>query len=446
MSLLTTPAQHGAELPATPRVDDSARSSILLGLAIVAVFFGGFGGWAALAPLNGAVVANAVVTVEGNRKTVQHLDGGIVKELLVKEGDRVAAGDLLIRLDDTQARAEFNVLDQQFTMLEAKDARLNAELNGLSNIKFPRDLAARQDNNALMALAGQREEFDKRRDALAGQRDVLAKRIAEVEAKIAGEELQLAAYRAQLQSVTDEEASLADLLAKGLITRARTLQLQRTNAGLEGQIGSTEGAIATDRKTVEGYREQIDQLQKDRAAEISKDLSDTRSQLLDVGSRRQNAAAVLERTEIRAPYSGEIVNLGVFGTGAVIGRGEKIMDIVPDGTSLVVEGHVRVQDISELHPGMAAEVHFTSYDQRVVPAIHGSLTKISADRLTDERTGIPYYLATISTDAKELAAVPEIKLYPGMPATVVVPTAKRTALDYLFGPLVASFDHSFRER
>ena len=425
---------------------DSARGAIRIGIAILVVFFFGFGGWATFAPLNGAVVADAVVKVEGNRKSVQHLDGGIVKEIRVAEGDQVSAGDVLIALDDTQARAEHDVLKQQSGMLRAQQARLQAEATEQQIVDFPSDLLTDDESYAKMAIAGQRREFETRRISLSGQKEVFKSRIAELAQQISGNESQLSAYDAQLRSVADEEASLSELLEKGLISRTRLLQLQRTEDGLKGQIGSTEGAVATAQKTIEGYQEQIAQLDRDRLAEVSKDLNDTQTKLLDVTSRLVDATAVLARTQVRAPYSGTVVGLNVFGVGSVIQRGEKILDIVPGSPSLVVESRVRVQDISEVHPGMDAEIHLTAYDQRTTPVIRGKVDQISADRLTDERTGIPYYVATVKFDQPSLEANPDIKLYPGMPATVMITTKERTALDYLLGPFLASFDNAFKER
>ena len=429
-----------------PPPSESARGAVRAGWIIVLLFFGGFGGWAMTAPLNGAVVANAVVKVEGNRKSVQHLDGGIVKELRVKEGDRVKAGDVLAVLDDTETRAEYDVLRQQATQLRATQARLEAELAGASEVTFPADLLSSSEPFVQAALQGQRSEFETGRAAIDGQKESLGKKIAELEEQITGSRSQLAAYRDQRQSVVAEQDSLQGLLKEGLIARSRMLQLERTQAGLEGQIGTTEAAIAAARRSVEELQQQIAQIGADRAAEVSKDLRDAEAKLLDVTPRLRNAQAALSRMQIRAPYSGEVVGLDVFGVGAVVGRGQKILDIVPDGSALVVEAQVHVEDIGDIHPGMAAEVHFTSYKQRTVPLIHGTVGQVSADRLADQRTGAPYYLATVNVDEEELAASPEIKLYPGMPATVMVTTKERTALDYLAGPLVASFDRSFRQK
>ncbi len=438
----STPAPPGDRPPS-----DSARGAILAGLVIVLVFFGAFGGWAAIAPLNGAVVGDAIVKVEGNRKSVEHLDGGIVKVLNVKEGDHVQQGDVLIVLDDTDRRAEVDVLSQQLALLDAVEARLEAERDQRDAIEFPPELIAQADDPSVAAaMANQREEFAGRRTALEGQKQVLRQRSAQLDEAITGNQAQRQAYQEQLDSVVAEKDSLADLLSKGIISRSRTLQLERTESGIRGQLAQVDADIGKARQQIVEISEQIAQLGKDRAAEVANDLRETRTKLLDVKPRLNGARATLERTTIRAPYSGTVVDLAVFSVGGVIGRGERILDIVPDDTSLVVEARIRVEDIAELGPGMGAEVHFTAYKQRVTPLIHGVVREISADRLTDERTGVAYYTAAIAVNQDELAKSPEIQLYPGMPATVMITTEARTALQYLLGPLTASFDRAFRQR
>jgi HlyD family type I secretion membrane fusion protein len=426
---------------------DSARGTILAGLVILALFFGGLGTWAATAPLNAAVVGEAVVKVAGNRKSVQHINGGIVRELLVHEGDRVSSDQVLLVLDNTEARAEYDLITQQVATLQAQEARLIAERDGTAGITFPPSLVARTDDSiAIAAMDAQRDEFDSRRTALDGQASILSQRLFQLEDQITAGEQLLQSQQVQLQSVRDERASLDDLFKKGLVTKPRMLQLERTATGLEGQIATTGGQIATNRKAADEIDAQIRQLKSDQLAEVTGKLSETQAKLADLGPRLTNATASLGRLEIRAPYAGEVVDLAVFAVGAVIGSGERILDIVPDDTLLVVEAKVRVEDIADIAPGMKGEVHFTSYKQRVTPLIHGSVRSVSADRLTDERTQIPYYVAEIDVDAAELAANPEIQLYPGMPATVSITTKERTALDYLLGPLTASLERSFREK
>jgi HlyD family type I secretion membrane fusion protein len=224
------------------------------------------------------------------------------------------------------------------------------------------------------------------------------------------------------------------------------LELQRSESGLRGQIGQADADLARFARAIGENTDQIDQLTKDRAAEVSNALRDTQSKLLDVLPRLKSARQALDRTIIRAPYSGTVVGLAVFSIGSVIGPGQRVLDIVPSDLPLVVEAQVPVADIADIAPGAVAEVHFAAYKQRVVPIIHGKVTTISADRLTDEKSGFAYYAASVEVDRKELADASEVKLYPGMPATVMIPTGARTALTYLVGPLAESFDRAFRQR
>lgn len=426
---------------------DSARGSIIAGLVILAVFFGAFGTWAATAPLNSAIVGEAVVKVEGNRKSVQHLDGGIVRELRVAEGARVAQGDVLVVLDDTETRAEYDILTRQDAILRAAEARLLAELAGATEITFPPELMARLDDPVVrIAVAAQQNEFRSRQATLAGDVQILEQRRSQLREQADGSVAQSRAYTEQLASVREERASLEPLYNDGLIAKPRLLQLERTATGLEGQIAATDASIAAAERSIAEVSRQIDQVHQTRAAEVAAKLAEVQSQMLDVTPRLHAVAARLDRMEIRAPYAGEVVDLAVHAVGAVIGRGERILDIVPDSSALVVEARIAVNDIADLHPGMEAEVHLTSYKQRLIPVIHGTVTQVSADRLTDERLGHAYYVAEVTVDPQELAASPQIQLYPGMPATVMVTTRERSALDYLVGPFVASFDRSFRQQ
>jgi membrane fusion protein, type I secretion system len=430
---------------ATPT--DSMRGAAIAGWTIVGLFFGVIGTWALTAPLNGAVVANSVVKVEGNRKSVQHLDGGIVKELRVKEGDRVKAGDVLIVLDDTQARAEQDVLSQQFYVLRATEERLRAELNRAAELTIPDDLKSHMDDpNVVSIWKGQLYQFQTRAAALGGQRKVIDEKIAQLESQIKGGQAQVKAFRAQMLSVQNELQSIQPLVTQGLIARPRLLQLERSAAGLEGQAADTEANIAKARQAIAEQQQQIAQLDNDRASDVTKDLRDTQAKVLEVIPRLLNAKAVLGRMEIRSPYAGRVVALNVFSVGGVISRGDKIMDIVPDQDSLVVEAQVGVDDISLVHPEMRADVHLTAYKQRITPVVKGEVIEVSADRLVETKTGTPYYSALVRIDDDELARLPNVRLYPGMSAIVMIPTVERTAFDYLVGPLVMSFRQSFRQQ
>jgi HlyD family type I secretion membrane fusion protein len=224
------------------------------------------------------------------------------------------------------------------------------------------------------------------------------------------------------------------------------MQLDRTAFGLEGQIADANANIAKARQAIAEQQQQIAQLDNDRMADVTKDLRDTQAKMLEVIPKAMNAKAVLGRMEIRSPYSGRVVALTVFSVGGVVQRGEKILDIVPDQDALTIEAQIAVEDISDIKPNMRAEVHLTAYKQRIVPIIHGDLIQISADRLVDPKTNNPYYIAFVRVDEAELAAMPNIKLYPGMPATVMIPTIQRTAFDYIVGPLIMSFNHAFRQK
>src|SRR3954453_19512239 len=452
MSILNATAQpmravSAAEKP--PASDgapsDSIKHVALAGWIIIALFFGGIGAWAATAPLNGAVVGNAVVKVDGNRKSVQHLDGGIVKDLRIKEGDKVNAGDVLIVLDETQARAEYDVLSQQYMVLRATEARLLTELDHGSELVMAEDLK-KEGSYFKSVWNGQVSQFDSRRAALEGQRSVLREKINQLGSQIVGGEAQVKAFTDQISSIRSEAKDIAPLVERGLIARPRILQLERTAFGLEGQIADAMANIAKARQAIAEQQQQIAQLDNDRMADVTKDLRDTQAKMLEVIPKAMNAKAVLGRMEIRSPYAGRVVALTVFSVGGVIQRGEKILDIVPDQDSLTIEAQIAVEDISDIRPNMRAEVHLTAYKQRIVPIIHGDVIQVSADRLTDPKTNNPYYVAFVRIDADELAAMPNIKLYPGMPATVMIPTIQRTALDYIVGPLVMSFNHSFRQK
>lgn len=419
----------------------------LIGWAIIMLFFGGFGAWAAIAPLNGAVVANGVVKVEGNRKSVQHPDGGSVKQLNVKDGDHVGVGDVLVVLDDTQAKAEYEVLREQYIVLRATEARLLTELANGGELVMPPELKdPRHQAYAVTVWAGQLKQFESRRTTLEGQTKVIEEKIRQLQSQIEGAEAQAKAFTAQVESVKREADSVAPLVDKMLLPKPRLLQLQRTAFGLEGQIADAQANISKFRQAIAEQELQIAQLRHDRMAEVTKDLREIQARLLEVIPKRTSAEAVLGRMEIHSPYAGKVVDLKIFSVGGVIQRGEKIMDIVPDDDGLTIEAQVAVEDISDVHPGMPAEVHLTAYKQRIVPTLRGEIAQVSADRLSDPKTGAPYYIVTVKPDPDELANLTGVKLHPGMPATVMVPTDSRTAFEYIMGPLSSAFRHSFKQK
>ncbi|AZO08484.1 MULTISPECIES: HlyD family type I secretion periplasmic adaptor subunit [unclassified Mesorhizobium] len=425
---------------------DSIRGPVWVGVLIIAAFFGVFGGWAAVAPLNGAVLADAVVKVEGNRKSVQHFDGGTVKQIRVKDGDVVKSGDVLVLLDDTRARAEFNLYSQQYALLRATDSRIRAELDGSEAVAFPKDITAEHQAYLQDAMASQIADLESQRAQMAGARQILQKRIAELEEQIEGKQARVESFRAQLKSTVDEKAGLNKLLKAGLTTKPRILELDRSASDLQGLIDQALGEIAGNRQSKAELESQIAQLTNERRAKLSAMLIETQANLADLVPKMFAAQAMMNRAEVRAPYDGQVMDLTVFSTGAIVAPGQTILDIVPTRNSLIVQAQVRVEDISSLRADMTAEIRFTSYKQRTTPVIHGQVTHISADRVTDAKTGFPYYVADVAVDADELAAAPQIQLYPGMPASVMIVTEERTALDYILGPLTASLHTAFRQK
>jgi epimerase transport system membrane fusion protein len=432
------------DAPAAPASDDP-RPTFMWGLAIVIGFFGLLGGWAALAPLDGAVVGDGVVMVEGNRKSVEHLEGGIIKDIRVREGDKVAAGDTLVVLDDAPLRAQADIYAQQLAVARATEARLAAELRGDATISFPADLADSAVPYVQQAVTSQADEFAARRAALLGGQQSLGFRIENFRQQIAGKEARQKALEAQLASVNAEEETLRGLVDQKLATRSRMLDLQRASAAVAADEADNLAAIASAQQSIAETQQQILQLESDRRAEVAADLDKMRSRILDLGPALSNANAALGRTVVQAPYAGRVVNLRVFSTGAVINPGGTLLDIVPDSTGLVVQARIRVEDILEVAPGATSELHFATYKRMYVPVMAGTVTTVSADRLTDERTGIAYYTAQVVVDPKDLRRNPDIALYPGMPVQVMVKTERRTALDYMLSPLFAAFDGAFRQ-
>jgi HlyD family type I secretion membrane fusion protein len=427
--------------------DDAARPAIAAGMAIVVVFFGVIGTWASFAPLDSAALAAGVVKVEGNRKSVQHLEGGIVKELRVRDGDAVAEGQTLLVLDNPQADAAFTILRKQHLELLAQEARLNAERSGAARIAYPELLTRKNaEPEAAGVMTAETALFNSRRAALQGQIELIRRRIGQADEQAVGLRAQRDAQRKQLASTREELDGLRDLFKRGYVPRQRMMELDRHAASLEGQALESDAQILRLGQHVEELKLQMIQLQSDRLQQVDNEIRDVRARLLEALPRMQAARDVLERIELRAPYAGRVVGLSVFSVGAVIGRGERILDIVPETGELIVEANLSVDDIRDIRPGMRAEVRLTAYKQRTVPIVYGTISHVSADRLTDSRSGVPYYQVQVKIDPEELKRAGDLRLLPGMAAELSIPTGARTAMDYLLAPLTDTMQRSFRER
>ena len=423
----------------------SPRVPILVGLVVMILFFGVFGSWAAFSPLSGAVVGEGVVSVEGNRKAVDHLEGGIVKAIHVREGDTVKAGDLLLVLDDERASAQVAILAQQVALARALEARLLAERPGAAEVRFPDDLATSSEPYVADALRSETEAFAARREFLAGAQAVLNHRIEDLDAQIEGKRLRIASLDQQLVSLEGEKATLDGLFREGLSTRERILELERSITSLRSEREDNEVDITSARVNIAENEQQIQQLAYERRTQVADQLASVQQRLLDLGPSLATAKAALARTRISAPYDGKVVGLNVFAIGQVIQPGATVLEIVPQQTSLLISVRFRVEDIADLRVGSVAEVHFTSMTKLYVPVLRGQVTLISADRLSDDRSGVSYYRGEVTIDSQEIAAQQDIEMYPGMPATVMVTTVNRTALEYMLGPIVAAFDAAFRQ-
>ncbi|MBN8605813.1 MAG: HlyD family efflux transporter periplasmic adaptor subunit [Caulobacterales bacterium] len=401
---------------------DSGRGEIRAGLIALAVFFVGFGGWAALAPLDAAVVAPGVVVVSGNRQTVQHRDGGVVSRLNVAEGDEVRRGQILIELGSPELVAQEQALLSQVFDLQMQRARLTAEQTGARDLRPPAEWAAlTPDDRAVADAAFERHRQEARSGAW-----------SPFDARIAGYRGEVAALGRQEALLQEELAGMRELAAEQLVPMTRVRALERNLAEMQGRRSELTSLIAsTQQERYEDLRE-VDA----RLAELSPQLAGARERL--------------ELTRLRAPADGTIVGLTVHTVGGVIRAGERVLDVVPQDQELIIEARVRPEDADNLAAGQETEVRITAFSGRDMPIVHGEVRTVSADRFTDERDGQGYFLMQVAVPAEELALITEQgettrSLRAGLPAQVIVPTRKRTALQYLLEPLNQSLWRSLRE-
>jgi HlyD family secretion protein len=432
-----------ADLPVEP----DWRPTAWIGLMIVLAFVLGFGVWAAFAPLSSAAIAPGQVKAEGDRRTVQHLEGGIVREFLVREGDRVRAGQPLLRLDDTQAGASADVLSSQLDAFRAVDARLTAEATEAQRVIYPPEILARRGEPRIAEmLTAQDAIFANRAAALASQVNVLSQRIEQSQAEIRSYQAQATSNDRQLTLTRDELNGVEQLVSRGYERRPRLLQLQRQAAELEGTRNQQRELITRAQRAIAEAEGQIASLRSDRQRDIANDQNDTQSRIAEAQERLRAASDVRRRLEVAAPIGGIVANLHFFTIGAVVRPGEPILDIVPLDEALVVEGQVNPADIENVTAGLRAEVRLVGMRRRVVPVLVGEVIYVAADVSMNERTNNAYYKATIRIPPEQMRLLDGTVLQPGMPTEVYILAARRTMLGYLFQPLRDSFNRAFRER
>ena len=418
--------------------------TMAFGVVVIALFFGGFGLWSAFAPLESAAIAQGVLSVSGKRKTVQHLEGGIVADILVTEGDTVAAGEALVVLDDTRARATVSDLEGKYRSAAALEARLEAERDDLPEIRYPEWLhkAAAEAGGGL--LATQNRIFEARARSLANRTSIYDQRIAQLREELIGLREEAKAQDRQLDLLVEESTALRGLVKKGLESKTRLLALERREAELAGRRARNRALGARVEQRVGETRLTIAELSNARLNEVVAELREVEERMSELREQLRAARDVLSRTRILAPVAGVVVDLRIFTRGGVIGRGQPLMDIVPVGEKLVIEAHVDPTDIDTVYPNLPAQVRLTAFSHLTTPMLSGTVLQVSADRLVNELTGMPYYQAEIALDPGQPELV-ELNLQPGMPAEVMIVTGQRTAMDYLLKPILASLGRALRE-
>ena len=427
----------------------SIQRYMIVGIAIVGFVTFGIGGWAATSELTGAVIGQGVLVVDSSVKKVQHPTGGVVGELRVREGDRVKAGDILVRLDETQTLANATIITKSFDELLARQARLESERDNADQIVFPKLLLERArdtDSEAARAIAAERSLFDLRRQARGGQKAQLKERSAQLQEEIKGYIGQAEAKQKEVDFIHQELEGVRTLWQKNLVPMNRLTALERDTARLEGEHSQLSGMIAQAKGKIAEIGLQVIQVDQDLRTEVGKDLIEARSKISETAERKTAAVDQLNRIDIRAPQSGRVHQLTVHTVGGVISPGEQIMLIVPDADALAVEVKIAPRDVDQVYVGQTASMRFAAFDQKTTPGIEGEVSMVSADLTQDQRTGTSYYTVRVLLKPEELARLGNAKLVAGMPVDVFIKTPGRTALSYLIKPLRDQAERAFKER
>ena len=426
----------------------SIRRYVLTGFLVVLLLGGGLGGWAALAHISSAVVAGGLVVVESNVKRVQHREGGIVGEILVANGDRVKAGDLLVRLDDTLVKANLGVVMKDLSERKARRARLEAERDGAESITFPDDLLAEMKDDAEIrrAVEGQKTLFQARRTTLKGQDDQLRERIVQLKEQIEGLEAQKVAKADESKLIEEELAGLDELYKKGHVPVTRIIALRRDAARLKGEAGALVSQIAVNKGKIAETELQILQTRRDFQENLLRELQEVQPEIASLEEKRIAAEDQLRRIDIRAPISGLVHELAIHTVGGVIQGGETLLSIVPQSDALVIEAKLSPNDIDQVAAGQSAVVTFSAFNRRTTPQLNAEVLTVSPDLSRDEKSGVAYFTARLKLKDGETARLGDKQLLPGMPAEVFIATGDRTVISYLIKPLADQVRRTFREQ
>lgn len=416
-----------------------------IGIVVMVLTFGLLGTWGFFAPLDSSALAPGQVTVKSHSKTVQHLDGGIVSELLAKDGDIVKEGDILIKLDGTEVKAQLEILRGQSITLSAQLARLIAERDGSKAIDFPENMQDLSDGHIVKARQSETQIFQSRKSSHDGEISVLNQRISQLHSKITGLQGQRSSKQLLLTSYTEEVKDLRELLAQGFADKQRLREIERNHASVTGEIASLTSEIAGSEIQIGETKLQILQIQKQFQEEVASKLSEAQAELYDVTQRLRATSDKVIRTDIKAPASGRVLGLSVHNIGGVITPGKPILDLVPQQEELIINAQVSPQDIDRVRTGLVAEVRFSAFNQAKIPKVMGKVINLSADRLVEERSGMPYYQAQVELMPESYAKLKGFDLLPGMPAEVFINTGERTVFEYLMQPISNAFARAFIE-
>ena len=425
----------------------SIRLHLIIGLAVVVVLAGGLGGWASTAEISGALIAPGSIVVDSNVKKVQHPTGGVVGELLARDGDIVKAGDVVVRLDDTVTKASLAIVTKNLDGLWARAARLQAEQQGLDKIVFPAMLRDRADDpDVKNIIASETKLFEVRTTGRIGQKAQLRERITQLNEEIAGLSAQERAKDQEIVLVEKELQGVRTLYDQHLVQISRMTTLERDAARLNGERAQFIASRAQARGKITETELQIIQVDKDLVSDVSKDLRETNDKIGEYVERKVTAEDQLRRTDIRAPQNGMVLQSTVHTVGGVITAGDAIMMIVPQQDALSVEAKVNPQDIDKLQIGQKTLLRLSAFNQRTTPELSGVVSRVSPDVTTDQRTGQSYYTIRVSMPPEEIARLGDAKLIPGMPVEAFVQTGDRTMLSYLVKPLSDQLMRAFREK
>ena len=430
-----------------PDTREAIRRYTIAGAAVVIFLTGGVGVWAGTMHIAGALIAPGTIVVDSNVKKVQHPTGGVVGEVRVHDGDHVKAGDLLVRLDDTVARASLAIVTKGLTEFEARRARLAAERDRADTIKFPDGLLQREtDPDVAQVLAAERKLFDLRRAARAGQKAQLRERIEQLGKEINGFTSQQISKEKEVTLIQHELEGVHELFQKNLVPMTRVTALERDATRLDGERGQLVASIAQAKGKVAELNLQIIQVDEDASSEVAKEMREVEGKIGEFVERKIAAADQLKRTDIRAPQAGTVFQSTVHTVGGVIPPGDPMMIIVPDAENLAVEARVNPQDIDKVQITQPAVLRFSAFDTRTTPEIFGKVTRVSADTTLDQRTGQSYYTIRIALERDQMERLGNVRLVPGMPVDAFVQTGERTVIAYLMKPLSDQIVKAFREK